>query len=232
MFDMILVRARISISQKGKLITSHSQLLHHYITHYLLYDLLSLIALLINQINIAELSYIRFIFYLKLATFKRISNQIYVKVSGNPLLKYSFGFFKIAFFSIFFTFVYGSIYVTIDLYFYFQGGYYEQNGFLWLTSSPRLAYVNLYNEFDWYVWFEYGLYMVMQMVRGCGYGDLSPRNPPSQLFYNIASLTMTVLFFYYTSKFIAIWLRLFEEDDNILEEYSNFLENVNKKQIK
>ena len=44
--------------------------------------------------------------------------------------------------------------------------------------------------------------MVLQMVRGCGYGTPSPRSPPSQLFYSLAALTMMALFAYYAKVFM------------------------------
>lgn len=73
---------------------------------------------------------------------------------------------------------------------------------LWLNGSSKLQMVDFYKNFEWYVWFEIGVYMVLQMVRGCGYGTPTPRNPPSQLFYNSAALTMIALFTYYTKVFI------------------------------
>lgn len=48
--------------------------------------------------------------------------------------------------------------------------------------------------------------MVLQMVRGCGYGTPTPRSPPSQLFYSLAALTMTAIFTYFTKVFIDLLL--------------------------
>jgi hypothetical protein len=141
---LLFVRPRISISHKGKLISAHAELLHNYITHFLVLDAISLIILLVNFIGAPELSYLRLFFYLKIFTFRQITHQIYVKVAGWRILRYLFGFFKVIFLGFFFTFVCGSIFVTIDLYYYYEGGYYYQNGFLWITSPQKLGYTNLY----------------------------------------------------------------------------------------
>ena len=73
---------------------------------------------------------------------------------------------------------------------------------LWISGSTKFHMVNYYESFAWYAWFEIGVYMVLQMVRGCGYGTPSPRSPPSQLFYSLAALTMMALFAYYAKVFM------------------------------
>jgi hypothetical protein len=55
--------------------------------------------------------------------------------------------------------------------------------------------------------------MVLQMVRGCGYGTPSPLNPLSQLWYSISALSMSYLFAYCTKHFIDIFLKFYEETD-------------------
>lgn len=73
-----------------------------------------------------------------------------------------------------------------------------------MTASPALKFVNIYEKFEWYVWFEYALFFVLQMVRGAGLGVPAPRCSLSVLWYNIANVTMTVLFWYFTDK--VIWV--------------------------
>jgi len=66
-----------------------------------------------------------------------------------PLVK----FIRVLFMIAFFTFIFACLFVMIDLLYLFQGGFFEQYGFLWITSSASLNYINLYDNFSWIVWF-------------------------------------------------------------------------------
>lgn len=59
----------------------------------------------------------------------------------------------------------------------------------------------------------------MQMVRGAGMGVLSPRCPPSMLWYCICNITMTVLWWYFTAKIIGV-VTHFNKDNSMIDEMS------------
>lgn len=62
--------------------------------------------------------------------------------------------------------------------------------------------------------------MVLQMVRGAGMGVPAPQSPVSSLWYCIANLNMTAMFWYFTSKVIELLGRLHEKKS---EQESNML---------
>lgn len=92
-----------------------------------------------------------------------------------------------------------------------------------MTSDPKLHLVNLYENFNWYVWFSYGLFMQLQMVRGCGYGTPAPQNPPSQLWYSISALTMQFLFAYCVGQFISIFNKYYEGKYRQANQFSQLI---------
>ena len=47
---------------------------------------------------------------------------------------------------------------------------------------------------QWYIWLNYAMYWALQTVSTVGYGDITPRNPPSVVFTNI-SILITMFFF-------------------------------------
>lgn len=130
--------------------------------------------------------------------------QLNLSLKGSAGLEIAFKTFRLLLFVSFWSFFFACVFVTIELYYIGERGFYYQHGFLWLTSSPALDYVSLYDEFEWAVWFEYSLFFVMQMVRGCGLGVPAPRCPLSMLWYNISNVTMTALFLYFTDKVISV----------------------------
>lgn len=68
----------------------------------------------------------------------------------------------------------------------------------------------------------------MQMVRGCGLGVPSPRNPVSMLWYNISNVTMSIMFWYFTDRVITLIYKFYEK-----RSYVDNLANLNEmRQIK
>jgi hypothetical protein len=57
----------------------------------------------------------------------------------------------------------------------------------------------------------------MQMVRGAGMGVPSPRCPPSMLWYCVCNVTMTVMFWYFTDKFMS-FINEHVDEDQLLHE--------------
>jgi hypothetical protein len=78
---------------------------------------------------------------------RNIMQQIFLKAVGIPVYYFLYKFFKLIFFVLFCSFLNGSIFVSLDLHLVLDGGYYYQNGLLWITSSPQLKYLNLYDNF-------------------------------------------------------------------------------------
>lgn len=63
----------------------------------------------------------------------------------------------------------------------------------------------------------------MQMVRGAGMGVLSPRCPPSMLWYCVCNITMTVLFWYFTDKIIGV-VTHFNKGNAMIADIANLSE--------
>ena len=78
-----------------------------------------------------------------------------------------------------------------------------------------MNYINLYENFEWEVWFEYALFFVLQMVRGAGMGIPSPRCPRSMMWYSFSNLTMTVIFWYFTDKVIFMIHKVLEKNQQV-----------------
>ena len=91
-----------------------------------------------------------------------------------------------------------------------------------------MNYISLYDNFAWYVWFEYALFFVMQMVRGAGMGITSPRCPRSMLWYCVSNITMTVIWWYFTDK--VVWLMAKINEKNL--EVENLINLKELKKIK
>ena len=180
--------------------------MHHYIKTYFLLDLISLIIILID-ISKFNLGYFKLIFLVKVVTVVSINQQIFYNVLGQSFLTTLIKFIRMLFVIAFFTFIFACLFVTIDLHYLYEGGYYEQNGFLWITSSSSLNYINLYTHFEWYVWFEYALFMTVQMAVGCGYGQPTPLNPASIFLFNVACLTCKVVFAYFTKEVFDLFTK-------------------------
>jgi hypothetical protein len=125
-------------------------------------------------------------------------------------------FFRMVFIIAYFTFFFACGFVTIELEYLYEGGYYQQNGFLWLTSSPKLHYVDLYSSYEWEVWFEYALFAVMQMCTGCGYGTPSPQTPLGAFWYNLSTITTKIAFAYFCKRVVEIFLDYFHNEDYLV----------------
>lgn len=145
--DFLAIRYRIRIVAQGRLIKSHSALLRRYLNTYFLPDLIALVILLLDVAGV-ELSYFRLLITLKLFLLIEINGEIFYKLMGHPLTILLVKFFKLLFLCVFCTFISACGFVTIDLYYLYQGNnFYVENGLLMLTSSASLDYVNLYANF-------------------------------------------------------------------------------------
>lgn len=102
---------------------------------------------------------------------------------------------------IFIVFWLSSIFFAIDYHYYNNGPWTGQ--YNWLTSEPCTTGVlpngqtfnlDLIQTFPWYIWLNYAAYWCLQTISTVGYGDFTPRNPPSVVYTNITIL-MVVFFF-------------------------------------
>lgn len=109
------------------------------------------------------------------------------------------------------------IYFAIDYHYYLEQGFYFDNGLLWLTGSSTTDYLNLVAEFQWQVWYEYAVYLLIQCIRGCGYGDMTGRNPPEILFNNLLMLFNLWMFSYFAEGILNI-VKKFKKDTIKIQE--------------
>lgn len=94
------------------------------------------------------------------------------------------------------------IFFYIDYRFYVNGTYpIEENWLTWTmcafqntaTGQVGTDLLETYPD-QWYIWLNYAMYWSLQTVSTVGYGDITPRNPPSVVFTNI-SILITMFFF-------------------------------------
>jgi hypothetical protein len=109
-----------------------------------------------------------------------------------------------------------SIFFYIDYRFYLNGEY--TGNYNWLTSSECTTQVLLVdgaiilNSTDlittypnmWYIWLNYSIYWSLQTVSKVGFGDITPKNPPSAIFTTISMLIMIFFFVYFINTIIEI----------------------------
>ena len=95
-------------------------------------------------------------------------------------------------------------YFAIDYQFYIQKGFYYEQGWLWVTASPSLHFINLIETFDWNAAYIYALYWAAQTARCCGYGIAHPRNPISVLYANFAILILISFFGMFAARIILL----------------------------
>jgi hypothetical protein len=179
-------------------------------------DVLSIVIILVDLLTSGFVPFLRALFYIKAVTIIEINREISYRLVHHRSLIAIFRYFKYTFFLVYITFFFSSIYVAISLTVVHQDGWAEQNGFAWLTASPSIKWVNLYENFQWYVWFEYALFLYLQTVRGCGYGVAVPRNPSEMLFVALSTPIVFACFAYYVKGI-----------GNLMEKHSRLKTEIN-----
>jgi hypothetical protein len=131
------------------------------------------------------------------------------------LIRYAvYRLIKLLLFMLFILTWLSSIFFFIDYQFYINDTYpYTEN---WLTYSVCTFSVDYaaqttngtdliktYPEM-WYVWLNYGIYWSLQTISTVGYGDITPRNPPSVIFTNISILILMFFFVFFINTIIEI----------------------------
>lgn len=137
--DCFAIRYRIRTVIRGRLVSSHAQLLKRYLKHYFVTDLIGLAIIFLDLVSI-RMGYFRLVFMLKLFILFDINEQIFYKLMGHRFIIFLVKFFRLVFLIAYFTFFFAAGYVRIDLEYMYEGGYFYENGFLWLTASPSLHF--------------------------------------------------------------------------------------------
>ncbi len=111
---------------------------------------------------------------------------------------------------IFIVFWLSSIYFAIDYKFYREGTW--VGSYNWLThetctmgyKNGQTFYVDLIQTYPWYIWLDYAAYWCLQTISTVGYGDMTPRNPPSVVYTNITILMVVFFFVLFINSVIEI----------------------------
>lgn len=106
-----------------------------------------IIIVIILDISEIKINFWKLLIYIKVGSFIKIKNQIGLCLKGYITLEFIFKIVKLLFFVAFWSFFFASVYVTIELFYYFEKGFYYQNGLLWIKSHPAIDYLNIYEKF-------------------------------------------------------------------------------------
>lgn len=131
---------------------NHNMVSRTYFTYYFWIDLLVIIVVIMDIFDVPY-SFWKLVIYLKIFIFNDIKEQIEVAIYGHTAYELAFTAARLLAFIAFWSFFFASFYVTIELIYLKERGYYYDNGFLWIISHPSLRYINIYEHFEWYVWF-------------------------------------------------------------------------------
>ena len=150
---MVLIRPRVRVEIKGKRIRSHSQTIRYYITHFLIADIFGIVVVCVDVLTNRNLIILKSMFYFKIVSIREINRQISYKLVSSRLLIALYRFIKYSFFLVYWSFFIACSYVLLDVFLIHQNGYDLYDGFCWLIASPSIKLVDLYQNFEWYVWF-------------------------------------------------------------------------------
>lgn len=141
--------------------------------------------------------------------------------------------FRLLAYMLFILFWLASIFFYIDYRFYVNQTYpIEQNWLTWTmcafqdtpTGQIGTDLLQTYPQ-QWYIWLNYAMYWALQTVSTVGYGDITPRNPPSVVFTNISILITMFFFVFFINNIIEII------DEMTTSEDKQKKENVKKFKI-
>lgn len=203
-YDMTVVRPRISYDINGKNITSNQDMLRHYLTHYFGIDLLGVLVLIISYFPIRHIDYLRFAFFLKIIPLKEIHKQIKFRLLVKRYASAIYDFFRLTFLIMFITNFCSCIYFAIDYHFYRLKGEFYDMGFLWLNGSYFLYNIDVEQSFGRVGSYIYALYWSMETAGTCGYGIATPKNYYEILYVNFCMLFIEVIFVYFTDGIINL----------------------------
>lgn len=72
LFDMLIVRTRVSYQELGRHLTDNKAIMKHYITHLFCYDILAIISLVLSSLSIEHIDFSKLLFFLKIFSLKEI----------------------------------------------------------------------------------------------------------------------------------------------------------------
>lgn len=201
--DITLIRWRVGFIESEKQNLNYQAIYLRYFKTFFLFDLIAFLGYLIFVIN-HSLVYIKLLFFLKTAVFPEIDHQIQHKINMRPYIWGVYKFIRLIIFLYFMSNLGSCIYFCIDYYYYLEKGYYYQNGHLWLTASATTQDMNLITDFEWPIWYEYAVYILVQTETGVGYGNMTPLNPPEVFLMNFVMVFNLWIFSYFANGIIII----------------------------
>ena len=145
--------------------------------------------------------YVKIFFYTKLYQTNEYDQHIQNAFELNILFISVYRLLRIIGIFVLYSHIMACGYFYLDYYLYVNNSYYLSQGLLWLTNSSALP-LNMIENYNWYVWYEYAMYWALQTATTVGYGDITPKNPQEVLYVIINMIFMCVIFGYFIN---SIW---------------------------